>query len=403
MKELLEDLEKWGADVIFGRARGFRAWLTRSIMLSLSYVFRGLVRLRLSLFRYGFKKQATPGATVISIGNITVGGTGKTPVTELLARSLSRRGKRVAILSRGYKSQDLETPQALKSRHDDSILPRPPKLVSRWGKLLLDVAYAGDEPYMLAKNLPGVSVVVERDRINCAKFAIDELGADVLLLDDGLQYIKLAHTYDLVLLDSTAPFGTGAMLPRGTLREPKQNIKRATHVLLTKCTGASNERLIKKIRRWNPTAEIIECSHESQWLENVFTGEQLPLAALEGKWVGAISGIAVPESFERKLEELGARVEIRRQFSDHHTFTQRDIDQFMDRCVSRDMEMIVTTEKDAVRFPKPKELDVPVFFLRIQVELLSGQEAWDQLIDTVCQPSPERDLFVEGSLALDPL
>ncbi len=384
MKELVEDLEKWGADVIFGRARGFRAWLTRCLMWFLSLIFRGLVALRLKLVRDGWINQAHLGATVISIGNLTVGGTGKTPVTELLARTLAARGRKVAILSRGYKSKKPDQAQEILSKRTGQLLQDPPRLVSDYGKLKMSVDFAGDEPFMLARNLKNVSVVVERDRVKCGRFALDELDADTLMLDDGLQYIKLAHTLDIVLIDSSRPFGTGAMLPRGTLREPKKNAQRASHILLTKCDGSSNEKLIKKLRKWNKTADIIECSHESQWIENVFTSEKFPLTILKDKWVGAISGIAVPESFEKKLEELGARVEVKRQFSDHHTFTQKDIDEFMTRCVERDMEMIVTTEKDAVRFPRPTEMDVPVYFLRIEVEILSGQKEWDRMVDTIC-------------------
>ncbi|MGE9269348.1 MAG: tetraacyldisaccharide 4'-kinase, partial [Verrucomicrobiales bacterium] len=116
-----------------------------------------------------------------------------------------------------------------------------------------------------------------------------------------------------------------------------------------------------------------------------------PLTDLQDKWVAAISGIAVPEGFERSLENLGAHVEIRRHFPDHYRFTQREIDAFMDRCVERDMEWIITTEKDAVRFPKPKDLMVPIWFLRIEVDILRGQDAWDEMIDRFCYPNAPGD------------
>ncbi|MEY4246013.1 MAG: tetraacyldisaccharide 4-kinase, partial [Verrucomicrobiota bacterium] len=136
------------------------------------------------------------------------------------------------------------------------------------------------------------------------------------------------------------------------------------------------------------TAEIIECTHGPIHLENVFTRERLPLEHLAGKWVGAISAIAVPEAFESSLERLGARVEIRRRFSDHYRFSRKEVEKFMQRCVERDMELIVTTEKDAVRFPHPQSIDVPVYFLRIEVEILQGQEIWDRLIARLCNPPP---------------
>jgi tetraacyldisaccharide 4'-kinase len=123
-------------------------------------------------------------------------------------------------------------------------------------------------------------------------------------------------------------------------------------------------------------------------LENVFTRERQPLEFLKDKWVGAISAIAVPEAFEGSLERLGARVEIRRRFSDHYRFSRREVETFMQRCVERDMGLIVTTEKDAVRFPKPASIDVPVYFLRIEVEILKGQAIWDDLVTRICNPPP---------------
>ncbi len=389
MKELIEELERWGADVIFGRARGFRAALMRFLMRALSGIFRVLVQLRLWRYRSGWRPQHHLCTQVVAIGNITVGGTGKTPVVELLARSLRDRGRNVAILSRGYKSRKLDHPQKWRAP-DGSPIPseRMPKVVSTGSALLLDSKYAGDEPFMLARNLDLVSVVVDKNRVKSGRFAIENLGADTLLLDDGMQYLDLAHGIDIVLIDSGSPFGTEALLPRGTLREPPKNLRRASYILLTKCDGSSNEALISRIRKYNKTADIIECTHGPIHLENVFTRERQPLDFLKGKWVGAISAIAVPEAFERSLEKLGARVEIRRRFSDHHRFSRKDVEKFMQRCVERDMHLIVTTEKDAVRFPQPASIDVPVFFLRIEVEILKGREIWDDLIHRLCQPEP---------------
>jgi tetraacyldisaccharide 4'-kinase len=172
------------------------------------------------------------------------------------------------------------------------------------------------------------------------------------------------------------------------LREPPKNLRRASFILITKCDGISNAELIERIRKYNKTADIIECAHGPKYLENLFTREQMPLEFLQDKWVGAISAIAVPDNFERLLTKLGARVEIKRHFSDHHRFNRRDVDQFMQRCVERDMELILTTEKDAVRFPKPTEINVPIYFLRIEVEILSGQKHWDKLIQLLCNPKP---------------
>ncbi|MCP5533647.1 MAG: tetraacyldisaccharide 4'-kinase [Akkermansiaceae bacterium] len=403
MKEQLAELERWGADVIFGRAKGFRAAMTRFLMRALSGVFRALVQLRLWKYRSGWKPQHHLGTRVVAIGNITVGGTGKTPVVELLARTLRERGRKVAILSRGYKSRKLDKPQTWNDKASGRrISPdNMPKVVSTGSALLLDSKYAGDEPFMLAKNLEGVSVVVDKNRVKGGRFAISQLDADTLVLDDGMQYLDLAHGLDVVLVDSGAPFGTGAMLPRGTLREPPKNLKRASYILLTKCNGHSNEDLVRRIRKHNPVAGIIECTHGPIHLENVFTREREPLEFLRDKWVGAISAIAVPEAFEGSLEKLGAKVEIRRRFADHHRFNRKDVEKFMQRCVERDMEMIVTTEKDAVRFPRPRSIDVPVYFLRIEVEILKGAEVWDDLIERLCHPEPAFEHVLRNRCAYD--
>ena len=389
MKELIEELERWGADVIFGRAKGFRAAMMRFFMRALSGMFRLIVQIRIWRYRSGWRTQHHLGTQVVAIGNITVGGTGKPPVVELLARTLRDRGRTVAILSRGYKSKKLDRAQKWQDP-TGKVIPseQMPKVVSTGRAILLDSKYAGDEPFMLARNLDGVAVVVDKDRVKGGKFAVGQLAVDTLLLDDGMQYLDLAHSIDLVLVDSGSPFGTEALLPRGTLREPPKNLGRASYILITKCSGASNELLISRLRKYNRTAEIIECTHGPIYLEDVFTQERMPLEILRDKWVGAISAIAVPEAFEGALEKLGARVEIRRRFSDHYRFSRKEVETFMQRCVERDMELIVTTEKDAVRFPRPSSIDVPVVFLRIEVEILKGREIWDDLIERVCNPPP---------------
>ncbi|MCH7227791.1 tetraacyldisaccharide 4'-kinase [Haloferula sp. A504] len=392
MKETLAELERWGADVIFGRARGFRAGMTRLAMSALSFVFRGLVALRLLIFRKRWKQQAHLGTHVISIGNITVGGTGKTPVTEMLAKTLRDRGRKVAILSRGYKSRRLKETQKWKDSEGQPIDAEDmPKVVSDGRALLLDSKYAGDEPFMLARNLDGVSVVVDKDRIKGGRFAVRQLEADTLVLDDGLQYLRLAHGTDIVLVDKTAPYGTGHLLPRGTLREPPANLCRASYILITKCDGTPNDTLIEELRRHNRFAPIIECTHGPRYLEELFTGRREDLEFLRDKWVAAISGIAVPESFERSIERLGARVEIRRHFPDHYRFTRKEVDAFMTRCIERDMELVVTTEKDAVRFPRPTDMTVPIWFLRIEVEILKGHDEWEEMIDRMCLPHAPGD------------
>jgi tetraacyldisaccharide 4'-kinase len=379
------ELEKWATDVIFGRARGFGPAMMRVLLRGLSWFYRFGVKVRLRLFRKGWKPQANLGTMVVSIGNITVGGTGKTPVVERFARELTERGRKVAILSRGYKSRDLKKPQKWTNPETGEVVTSPPKIVSDGRGILLQAKHAGDEPFMLAQNLPGVAVVVDRDRVRGGRFAVKELGVDTLLLDDGLQYLDLDHSLDVVLVDQNAPFGNGYILPRGTLREPPRNLCRADYIFLTKCDGQPLEALVKRIRKYNEEAEILQCTHGAKHLQGVFHDEVLPLEALQGKYIGAISGIAQPKSFDSLLKKLGGKVLFHTTFADHHAFSAKEIEPFMNRCVHRGVDMIVTTEKDAVRFPTPTEMDVPIYFLRIEVKILDGDEVWERCLERICQ------------------
>ena len=298
MGQRTETLEQFAIDVILERRHGVRATLLRVTLYLLSFVYQGLVQLRLFLYRHRIFRERTLGCLVISIGNLTVGGTGKTPIVEKFARALRAGGRRVAILSRGYKS--VPPPVARRKwwqrfRKDKSTAPR---IVSDGKSLLLDSLTAGDEPYMLAHNLKDVIVLVDKDRVKSGRFAIKELKADTLLLDDGLQYLHLKHRLDIVLIDRQAPFGNEHLLPRGTLREPPRNLRRASYIFITKSNAAPNEELIRRIRRYNRTAEIIECTHRPLHLQNVLTGEQLPLERLRDTYVGSLCAIAAPDSFE---------------------------------------------------------------------------------------------------------
>ena len=388
MRRWVESLEQFAIDVILERRYGKRASLLRVFLFALSLLFTGLVQLRLWLFRKRFLRNRPLGCIVVSVGNLTVGGTGKTPVVERLARTLQQNGRRVAILSRGYKSRRPPLLKRLHGRLTGRINESIPRVVSNGEHVLLGSREAGDEPYMLASNLPGVVVLVDKDRVKCGRYAVERFGADTLILDDGLQYLHLQHRLDLVLVDRQAPFGNEYLLPRGTLREPPRNLCRASYVIITKSEGADNTELIARIRRYNRTAEIIESTHRPRHLQEVSTGKWLPLDALKGAYVGAFSAIAAPESFEAALRGLGAHVELSRRFIDHHRFTEQEIRSFAARCRRRDVSMILTTEKDAVRFPRKLSLEVPVYLLRVEIDILKGEESWQRCIDSICRPGP---------------
>jgi tetraacyldisaccharide 4'-kinase len=387
MGRRLENLEQFGIDVVLERRRGVRATALREILYALSFIYERLVQLRLYFYRKRILRERALGCLVISVGNLTVGGTGKTPIVEKFARALQAGGRQVAILSRGYKSVPRKRRWLDRLRRRDAD---PPRVVSDGKSLLLDSLTAGDEPYMLAHNLKDVIVLVDKDRVKSGRFAIDKWNVDTLLLDDGLQYLHLKHRLDMVLVDRQAPFGNEFLLPRGTLREAPRNLRRASYIFITKNTGESNETLIKRIRRYNRTAEIIECAHKPLYLQNVFTGEQLPLERLRDAFIGSICGIAAPESFEGALKKLGAHVDLAKRYIDHHYYTEAELTTFINRCIRRDLAMIVTTEKDAVRMPRLPETDmkVPICFLRVEIEILSGHESWEHCVARICKPQP---------------
>ena len=388
MRRWIEGLESFAIDVILDRRYGRRADFLRWILHGLSFIYRSIVLSRIALYRNRFFRNHSPGCLVISVGNLTVGGTGKTPVVELLARALEQGGRKVAILSRGYKS----VPRPFLLRLLDKVTKNKavfvPRVVSDGRSLLLDSRTAGDEPFMLANNLRGVVVLVDRDRVKSSLYATREFGVDTIILDDGLQYVRMRHGLEVVLVDRQAPFGNEYLLPRGTLREPPENLRRATHIFLTKCDGSDNSVLIDRIRGYNRTADIIECAHRPKHLRNFVTGEIKPLEFLRGLRIGSICGIAVPESFENALRKLDAEIEISKNYADHHRYTAAEIERFIRRCARRELDAILTTEKDAVRIPRILEPAIPLYYLRVEIEILAGQASWERFVDRLTTPQP---------------
>ena len=387
MGRRLERLAEFGIDVVLERRHGVRASILRGILYALSFVYERLVQLRLYFYRKRIFRERALGCLVISIGNLTVGGTGKTPIVEKFARALQAGRRRVAILSRGYKSVPRRRSWLSRLRR---AAVEPPRIVSDGKSLLLNSLTAGDEPYMLAHNLKDVIVLVDKNRVKSGRVAIDKWQVDTLLLDDGFQYLHLKHRLDMVLVDRQAPFGNEFLLPRGMLREAPRNLRRASYIFITKNTGESNDALVKRIRRYNRTAEIIECGHKPLYLQNVFTGEQVPLESLRGEFIGSLCAIAAPESFERALGNLGAHVDLTKRYIDHHYYTEGELITFIQRCMRRDLAMIATTEKDAVRMPRLAEVEVkvPIYFMRVEIEILSGHETWEHCVARICKPQP---------------
>lgn len=377
----LEQLESYLLDVIEGRRRGKRAAFVRWSLKQLSHLFGALVQVRLWLYRHGLKRHHALGCQVLSVGNLTVGGTGKTPVVEVFARSLQQQGRKVAILSRGYKRVKPPFWQRMFMRAGRTS---EPLVVSDGERLLLDSSTSGDEPYMLASNLPQVAVLVDKNRVKSGQYAIKKLGCDTLILDDGFQYLSLKHRHDIVLVDRTNPFGNGHVLPRGLLREPARNIKRAHFIFITKSNGDGAAELKRQLRELNRDAEISECRHCPRHLKNVFTGEVLELERMRNMRASAVSGIAVPQGFEDELKRLGVDLLFHQRYADHHRYSQQEIIDLINRSIESGAEAIITTEKDAVRFPLIERRDIPIYFLRVEIELLSGAEAFNEHILRIC-------------------
>lgn len=383
-QDRLEKVEAYLVSIIEDRRDTRDAIPVRILLKQLSYVFGMIVQMRLWLYRNGILRSHVPGIQVVSVGNLTVGGTGKTPVVEVFAKYLQQRGRRVAILSRGYKRVKPPWPERFLRKVTGKSRADEPLVVSDGRRLLHDAATSGDEPHMLASNLPDVAVLVDKDRVKSCRFAIQKLGCDTLVLDDGFQYMKLRHRLDIVLVDATNPFGNRSMLPRGILREPARNIRRAGFIFVTKSMGEGGDALKDRLRELNPDAEISECRHCPRYLQNVYTGRQVGLDTLEGLPVGALSGIAVPAGFEDELNRLGTNIVYSKRYPDHHRYTQQEIIDVINNGLEAGAEAIVTTEKDAVRFPFIDRRDLPIYFLRVEIEMLSGEERFHDWIDRIC-------------------
>ena len=352
-------------DLTEGRRRGITACCLLFLLRCLSLFYRLCVAVRSCAYDAHILKSRRLPLPVISVGNIVVGGAGKTPFVELLASELRNRGTRVAILSRGYKGRNPET---------------PPHLVSDGIRVLLSAGEAGDEPVMLAKKLPGVIVVTDPDRIRAGRQTVQRLGADLFVLDDGFQHRRLARDVDILLLDCNRPFGNGNLLPAGQLRETPRSIRRADIIVFTRCVSTPPQPLVEEVRGFNSRAPIFSASIEPSGLIEINTGVMRDPVFLKGKRIAAFSAIARPDDFGRKLARLEATIAYHRPFPDHHIFTGREIGGIIDAGLSAGAEAIVTTAKDAVRLPEGLSAAIPLFSLEIEMKIVGGA---DKLIESV--------------------
>ncbi len=382
--KIRESIERYVISVITRERDDISARCFLNVLSFLSRIFSFIVQIRLFLYKHRILRRKTLGCMTISIGNLTVGGTGKTPIVEMFARSLEAEGRKVAILSRGYRSASKSVIVRLMDFIFKNKMKYEPKIVSDGRSILLDSMHAGDEPYMLAKNVKSAIVLVDKNRVKSGAFAIEKYSVDTLLLDDGFQYLPLDRRYDVVLIDATSPFGNEKMLPRGELRETVSNLKRANIVFITKAGGKDISILKSKIKTINPKAEIIVCVHKPLYFEEVYSGNKKDISFIDSKKIVTLSAIAKPKGFEIALEDIGAQIISSHRFMDHHRFTQQEIIDVINDAINKDTEAIVTTEKDSVRFPYVSGVDIPIYFLRVKIEIMEGAKDFHDCVSRIC-------------------
>lgn len=303
----------------------------------LSGIYITVVRFRNWLYRTHILQSQKLSVPVISVGNITVGGTGKTPVVHLLARYFQNQGKKVVILSRGYKRKNSQ----------------PIILVSNYEQVLVDWETAGDEPYQLAQSLPGVAVVVGNKRRITGDYAIRELSPDLIILDDGFSHQQVAPDLNLVLIDATHPYGNNYYLPAGRLREPVSSLKRADIVLLTKTKPGKNyAELISRIQNIKPSVPVYTSKIVPLKITNITEQKEIPLSTLIREPILAFAGIANPTPFKDILLELNTEVKSFFPFPDHSVYSENEIQYLLKQAEQNQCKFLITTKKDGVKLRK---------------------------------------------------
>jgi len=333
-------------DLVSGRRRGAGAAVLRGLLRVGAGPYALAAGLRNWAYGCGLRRVAKIDAPVVSVGNITAGGTGKTPLVQWLARRLRERGVRVAVLSRGYGARALPEDRA-------------------------DVA-GNDETDMLAANLPDVPQLVDPDRVASARIAVGELGMQCLILDDGFQHRRLARDLDIVTIDALNPFGYRHLLPRGLLREPVRSLRRAHVIVLTRCDQSDGvPDLHRRIARIAPDAAVVESRHAPVDLVDAHDASE-PLDRLRGCRIVAVCGIGNPEGFRRTLADCGADIAAFLAFPDHHAYTPDDRRTVYETAAEAGAEAVVTTQKDLAKLvagtPPPRTTRA----LRVELEVTAG-------------------------------
>jgi len=339
--------------VLLGEERGTFSWGIRFLLGPLALVYLVGLTVYLALYWVGLRKRYRLPTAVISVGNLTFGGTGKTPTVQAICRMLQQMGKKVAVLSRGYGGAS-----------SDCVI------VSDGDRVWADAAKCGDEPILLAKGLPGIPVIVGKNRRRTGELACSRFCPDVIVLDDGLQYWQLHRDLDIVVVDAVRPFGSGFLMPMGDLREPVGGLKRAGVVLINNSDSTPfTEATVRLVRNLVGGALIVRARPVPATLYAVEQDRYLELEWLAGKRIAAFCGIGRPGSFLQTLESLGASVEIFMEFSDHHRYTRKELKSIEENSVRCGVEAIVTTEKDWSRLGDNAQIrNLYVLGIRLEIE-----------------------------------
>ena len=345
-------------NLMYGRRRSL---IVGPILSALSLLYRIALYVRRAWYRFPWAGKKTLPCTVISVGNIALGGTGKTPTVIDIAGLILRKGKLPVVISRGY------------GRQDESLL----SIVSDGRMVQHDPARNGDEPVLIADRLSGVPVVVGADRYQASLAALRQFHPDAVILDDGFQHIRLQRSIDIVLLDAAEPFGSGKLFPAGILREPPSALKRAHAILITRADRVADLSPLKETVRRYTAARIFTSSHVPLDLVNIATNETRPLSSLRRTPVFAFSGIARPVSFLSLLESLGAVVKNSGTYPDHYVYDKNDLANIFRQAADEQVDMIVTTEKDGVRLHSLRPDGI--WILRIALNVVES-EAWERML-----------------------
>ncbi len=326
------------------------------------------VRARLFLYGTGFLKGSRLPYKVISVGNITLGGTGKTPTVEYIAKLLKEEGMDVVLLSRGYGGR-------MRGKFG---------VVSDGNRILLSFREAGDEPYMLAQRLQGIPILIGRRRDLSGRYASTQFHPHVASLDDGFQHLGVKRDVDILLVDSQTGFGNGYLFPRGPLREPLDQLSRADLFIITKMEELDTcGKLEERIRFHKKDAIIFHSNYRPDYLIDLNGGKRLPVGYIRGRRIAALSGIANPAYFRHLLERAGAKVEEEIIFPDHHVYSKQDIP-MIQRGICK-AECIVTTEKDAAKLNRVVKRDFPTLSLGINLKIIEGDHFKRILLDLVME------------------